>query len=165
MKKNILFLLAAVLLPLGVMALQVSLHVEPSSPVAGEYFALRLKFDRQGQPRFAFPAVSGISLMKNSVSTQVSQQIINGKSELSVSYIFQARAVRPGKYVIPSFKVTVDGESAETNPVELIVRDAAELAKVPVSDRVTAPSLPQRFWLTVGSTPETTVNSTKTAFL
>ena len=138
MKKNILFLLAAVLLPLGVMALQVSLHVEPSSPVAGEYFALRLKFDRQGQPRFAFPAVSGISLMKNSVSTQVSQQIINGKSELSVSYIFQARAERPGKYVIPSFKVTVDGESAETNPVELIVRDAAELAKVPVSDRVTA---------------------------
>ncbi len=138
MKKNILFLLAAVLLPLGAMALQVSLHVEPSSPVAGEYFALRLKFDRQGKPRFAFPQIPGMSLLKNSVSTQISQQIINGKSELNVSYIFQAVAERPGKYTIPSFKVTVNGESAETAPVEVTVRDASELAKLPVSDRVTA---------------------------
>lgn len=66
-------------------------------------------------------AIKDFDVLSSSSSSMT--RIINGRMSVSVSLVMELSPKRPGHLKIPSFKVSADGESALTNPLEIEVTE------------------------------------------
>ena len=67
----------------------------------------------------ALPDVANVRLHERGKSSQFN--MINGTMSSSVSYNYLVEALKPGNYVMPAVKVTVDGVVHETSPINFTV--------------------------------------------
>ncbi len=72
-----------------------------------------------GSARIAIPDIENIRLHERGKSSQFN--MINGTVSSSVSYNYLIEALKPGDYVLPAIKVTVDGNVNETKPINFTV--------------------------------------------
>lgn len=70
------------------------------------------------------PEIDNIQLHNQGTSSQIS--VVNGDFSSSVSHNYIVQADKPGKYTIPSLKVTVGGESYATQPIPFEVTQGGQ---------------------------------------
>lgn len=100
-----------------------TVQVQPDPLMAGEAGQLRIGSDQAVPQNARLPQVAGIQWI---AGPQISQQfqIVNLKKSFSGQAIYVFRALKPGKYTVPAFDVSLDGRVEQTPPVTFTVAAA-----------------------------------------
>lgn len=101
----------------------VSATLQPAEISMGEAAQLTVTCDTQtsGQPQI--PEIPGLSFQHVGQSSRV--QFINGAMSAYVTHTYLVVADRAGSFTIPAIGVASGGDVAESQPLTLLVRDAA----------------------------------------
>ncbi|MAS92837.1 MAG: hypothetical protein CMO55_06530 [Verrucomicrobiales bacterium] len=110
----------AAFLPAAVLAADVSVSIQPSTFGAdqGAKLSVTVNGGSSDQP-INPPIPDGVSLRPYGKSSNI--QIINGSMTRSEAQNFVVTADKEGEYTIPSFEVSVNGETIQTDPVTFTV--------------------------------------------
>lgn len=125
MKFKVKYLLFLVILFLNIKT-EAQVHFTASAKgtvSVGEQFALSYEVNADGQ-NFHAPAIKDFDILSGpNQSSSTSIQIINGRTEQSVSFTFTyyLRASKEGKFTIPAASIKVNGKTVESNPVVINV--------------------------------------------
>ncbi|MGB1284521.1 MAG: BatD family protein [Polaribacter sp.] len=93
---------------------------------------LRIEFsiNKQGADNFTPPNFKNFRVI-GGPSQSVSQSWINGKVSFLQSYTYIIQPKRKGEIMIPSASIEIDGKTIKSDPVKIIVLNAAEIPKNP----------------------------------
>ncbi len=123
---KLILILASVLLPVCLLAQQ---EVNFSATIAGQTISLyetvdiRFKIEGTEYQDFQIPDFPGFEIVSGPY--QSSQfQFINGKSSRMASYSYTLRAIEVGTFKIKPATITVNGETLETQTLEVeVIKD------------------------------------------
>lgn len=135
-----LFCAIAILLPLlalssGQVYSQSSVSVEASisqtTIYSGERVSLSIEvsgsFNNVSRPEL--PQFEGLRLLSNTPSTSRSYRYVNGKSSTSYTYTYNLVAQQKGTYQIPPISISIDGETRQTEPIDVEIINRNESAR------------------------------------
>lgn len=106
-------------------------YVSETTVTVGTRFMLTLEISGRAGSLPKMPDVEGltISAQPNTQSTRMEFSSLTNLQVHRREYGYYAHATRPGKIIIPSIEVEVDGKPEHTEPIELTVLDAAVPAR------------------------------------
>ena len=99
----------------------------PSSVEAGEAFEIAYAINVRGSKNFQAPAFKGLDVLFGPMQSQSSSfQFVNGKQSqsFSLSYTYQLRAPKEGRYTFGAASIVVDGKTYLSEPFNLTVTAA-----------------------------------------
>jgi len=88
----------------------------------GEQFALNLEVSGstlRNANRPEIPPLDGLTLMSRVPSTSSSISVVNGVTSATYGFRYILRGARPGTYTIPSFRFIIDGQTYQTDPIQV----------------------------------------------
>jgi hypothetical protein len=100
-------------------AAEIQAQLDRNSVPAGNAAELIIQISGGNVARPVIPQVK--DLIVNSAGQSHQIQIINGTTNVSITYTYQVGSHTPGDYVIPSTSIVVDGETLSTKPLKLKV--------------------------------------------
>ncbi len=128
-------------------AANITASLAPASFSVDQAAQLTVQVTGSSSAEPGLPEVHGLRFFPHGRSSRM--QWINGSYSSSVSYLYMVQADRPGIYIIPPIKVTVDGKVLETAPITCTVRPAGPAAIPPGTGQgggVQAPGAQTRLW-------------------
>lgn len=118
-------------------SITVEATVSESKVYTGERVSLSIEVsgDFNNVSRPELPDFEGLRLLSNNPSTSRSYSYINGESTTSYTYSYYLVAQNKGSFQIPPVNITIDGETHQTNPINVEVIDRNESAKSSESEK------------------------------
>ncbi|MDD3922125.1 MAG: BatD family protein [Endomicrobiaceae bacterium] len=114
--------------------IQMKSSVSSTSVPLNEAFQLTISIsgDSRSLPDFSAPTLKDFNTYASSQSKNFS--IINGKISNAVNYVYTLGPKKIGEYEIPSFKLTYNGETYETQPIKITIEPAKNVNSVSVQN-------------------------------
>jgi len=107
--------------PLAAAEPRITASIDPTEVTAGESAELTITITGvQSAPMLPIPPVAGLTIASRGQSMNV--QIVNGRTDSSVTQTHQVTPARAGRFVIPALTVEIDGKTLRTRPVRLAAR-------------------------------------------
>jgi len=120
--RSLLVLLTLVLgVPLAAAQPRITASIDPTNVTAGESADLTITITGvQSAPMLAIPPVDGLTI--TSLGQSMNVQIVNGRTDSSVTQTHRVTPARAGRFVIPALTVQIAGTTLRTRPVRLVAR-------------------------------------------
>lgn len=120
MRKLLLLFLLTSISVLGFSQVSFYTNVNKTQVGVGEVFNLSFILENANERNFKLPNLNNFEIVAGPMQSS-SFQSVNGRSTSSFTVLYQIRALKTGKLVIPSAEVKVQGKIYKTNPVTINV--------------------------------------------
>lgn len=112
-------------------SVSVSASVSQTTIYHGERvkFSVKISGSFKDVSRPQLPEFEGVRLLSSTPSTSRSYSYVNGQSSTSYTYTYYLTAQNKGTYQIPPASITIDGETYQTDPIEIEIIDRNEAAE------------------------------------